>query len=212
MKIKVCGMKYPENIKDVLKYTPDFMGFIFYEKSPRFVEGQLNPFLIHSNYKVKTVGVFVNTPLKEVLETVKKHQLNFVQLHGNESIEYVIELSNSKIKIIKAFQINDEFDWESIREYSDYVNYFLFDTVTKSYGGSGQKFNWNQLEEYKGSTPFFLSGGISLNDIEEIQRLRIHQLHGIDVNSKFENEPGIKNVELVKEMIKKVQDESSISG
>lgn len=211
MKIKVCGMKYPDNIKAVQNLKPDFMGFIFYKNSPRYMVNAM-PSLIRFNENTKKVGVFVNSPVLEVMSFVNKFSLDFVQLHGNERVEYVRKLAGSKTKIIKAFRINEDFDWEIIHRYVPYVNYFLFDTATKKYGGSGLKFDWSLLNHYQEKTPFFLSGGITLEDIQEIKSLHISELFGIDVNSGFEIAPGIKNTELVKEIINKIRNESSISS
>lgn len=205
MKIKVCGLKHPENIVRIQKCNPDFVGFIFFKESPRYVSDKSFLLSLDLKDKSKTVGVFVNCPMNEVKELVALYQLDLVQLHGDETLEYVRELSFSGIKIIKAFQINEDFDWDRLENYSPYVQYFLFDTATKQYGGSGLKFNWDHLVNYRISIPFFLSGGISINDVESIADLNLPQLHGIDINSKFETRPGFKDVELVNQMINKVR-------
>jgi len=212
MKIKICGMKYPENIQAVLQAEPDFMGFIFYEKSPRYVDNQLEVSTVAFNERTQKIGVFVNSTINTVLETVITHNLDFVQLHGNETIGYVKELFSKNIKIIKAFQITENFNWSALTQFTDYVSYFLFDTASKNYGGSGLKYDWEQLKNYKETTPFFLSGGIKVDDIQEITKLKLPQLYGIDVNSKFESAPGLKNIDLVKTMINQVRNESNISS
>ena len=203
-------MKYPENIEAIKSYNPDYMGFIFYEKSPRYVTENTLSSMVIFNGNPQTIGVFVNSPIKEVIKIATKYNLDFVQLHGNESVAYAKELLAANIKIIKAFQIKEGFDWLSINNYTPYVDYFLFDTATKNYGGSGLKFNWEQLSNYKEKTPFFLSGGITTNDVQKINNLNIPQLYAIDINSKFETEPGIKDIELVKKMIKEVRNETNI--
>ena len=211
MKIKVCGMKNPENIEAILEFQPDFMGFIFYKQSKRYVDNELDIAEIVSN-NTKKVGVFVNSPISRVLEIVAKHKLDLVQLHGNESVDYLRDLSSEKVKIIKVFQISEHFNWSETLPFEEYSNYFLFDTATKNYGGSGLKFEWNQLKNYSGKLPFFLSGGISLDDVESIKKLSIPLLYGVDINSKFESSPGNKKTELVKTMINLIQNESNISS
>jgi phosphoribosylanthranilate isomerase len=207
MKIKVCGMKNPENIEAVLQSEPDFMGFIFYEKSPRYVGNGLDVSTIAFKENTQKIGVFVNSTIDTVLETVKTHNLDFVQLHGDETIDYVKELFSKKIKIVKAFQITENFNWSELTQFADYVSYFLFDRATKNYGGSGLKFDWEQLEKYNEKIPFFLSGGIKINDIQEINKLNLPLLYGIDINSKFESAPGVKNIGLIKTMINQVRHE-----
>jgi phosphoribosylanthranilate isomerase len=210
MRIKVCGMKYPENIKAIQKLKPDFMGFIFYEKSPRLVDEELLPKLDAIDEKISTVGIFVNASIAEVIKKMKDFSFDYVQLHGNESAEFVKELNEEGIQIIKAFQIHENFDWRLLQPYQKLVNYFLFDTPTKNYGGSGKKFNWETLNNYTQNTPFFLSGGIGIEDIQEIKNLKLPLLFGIDVNSKFETSPGEKDEELVKTMINQVRDERKL--
>ncbi len=198
-------MKYPENINAVNQCEPDFMGFIFYKKSPRYVLDKTLVSAKEMNANTKTVGVFVNSPISEVLKTVEEYKLNFVQLHGDESSEYAEELSNEGVNLIKAFQIKEDFDWDKIKGYVPFVNYFLFDTATKNYGGSGLKFNWELLKNYEEEIPFFLSGGIEIDDAEVIKKVNLPQLFAIDINSKFETEPGVKNEELVNKMINTIR-------
>ena len=217
MKLKVCGMKYEENILELAQLQPDYMGFIFYEKSPRFVEEQI-PQL---NSAIKKTGVFVNAEPSFIQQKVKANNLQAVQLHGNESAEYCQELKkklekpfdsaqgdiqDDKIKIIKAFSIKDEFDFQELEKYLPVVDYFLFDTKGKNPGGNGFTFDWRVLKEYPFQKPFFLSGGIGLNEVEKIkefQQLNL-PLHAIDVNSKFETEPGRKNIEEIIFFTKKI--------
>lgn len=208
MKIKVCGMKYPENIEAIQNCQPDFIGHIFYEKSPRYMTEKLVKSNATSKGKHQTVGVFVNSPIENVLEKVSKYELDYVQLHGDESVEYIQELYMKNVKVIKAFRIDDHFNWTNFEPYESYVNYFLLDTSTKKYGGSGLKFDWNLLKIYNNNTPFFLSGGIEIDDVQAIKNLNIPQLYAIDINSKFETEPGVKNIELVKIFISQIRNES----
>ncbi|HLV41068.1 MAG TPA: phosphoribosylanthranilate isomerase [Brumimicrobium sp.] len=210
MKIKICGMKHPENIKAIQKLQPDLMGFIFYEKSLRCVDQEI---LQKTNLSIKdisTVGVFVNTSISDVIEIAEKFSFDFIQLHGNETSEYVKKLYDTGLKIIKAFQIKEDFDWKTLQHYAMSVSYFLFDTPTEKYGGSGKKFNWEHLKKYNEKNPFFLSGGITGDDIQEIKNLKMPLLYGIDVNSKFETEPGRKDEEMIKKMINQVRNGSKI--
>jgi phosphoribosylanthranilate isomerase len=213
MKLKVCGMKYEKNIRQVLALEPDYMGFIFYKDSVRYVDQGFSP-LSYQQQKVKTkfVGVFVNATINEVKNKVSTYKLDYVQLHGNESTEYCLELS-SQLKIIKVFRVDDDFDFKRIEPYKLCCKYFMFDTFTNEYGGSGKSFNWNKLVEYDNEIPFFLSGGISLENIDDLLSLKQLNIHAIDVNSRFEISPGLKDVEklkMLKEKIKKYETEQKI--
>lgn len=209
MRIKVCGMKYPDNISELIELPIDMMGMIFYEKSPRYVE-KLSLYEIDSLIKQTTnngidrVGVFVNEDIDTVLEKVDKYALDMVQLHGNESPEYVHEL-NKKTPVIKAFSIAMAEDIEKTKEYDRLFGYFLFDTKTPQHGGSGQKFDWSVLDAYAGATPFLLSGGIGSEDGEVIKQINHPKFYGIDLNSRFETEPGRKDINLLKQFIKSIQ-------
>lgn len=197
MKLKICGMKYPENILEVGALLPDYMGFIFWEKSARYFNGEI-PELIET---VKKVGVFVNQSQEEILEKVTKYNLQAVQLHGNESVEFCSELKKQlpkKVQIIKAFSADNDFDFEVLKPYEAICDYFLFDTKGKLPGGNGTTFDWTILKKYTSEKPFFLSGGIGINElnaIEEISKTNL-PIYAIDVNSKFEIEPGLKNKNL----------------
>ncbi len=200
--IKVCGMREPTNILEVADLKPDMLGFIFYPQSKRFVGDDFNPDIIHSlNHKISTVGVFVNELQEIVLEKLKLYKFDFVQLHGSESPNYCYKIGK-ECKVLKSFGIHDKFDWYSVNPYIDVCDYLLFDTSTKDFGGSGIKFNWPLLKNYHLSKPFFLSGGIGPNDIKEIEKLKFPYLVGLDINSKFEIEPGLKNVNLLQKFIK----------
>jgi len=220
MKLKVCGMKYVENIQQVAGLQPDYLGFIFYEKSKRNFEGIIPEF---SN-SIKKTGVFVNEYIEIVISLVEEYRLDAIQLHGDESVEYVVNLkkqltenralfieenktikkkknqhyiSKNEVEIIKVFGIKDEFNFDVLKPYLEVVDYFLFDTKGKERGGNGTKFDWSVLEKYPFDTPFFLSGGIGLDDVEEVQKIMKSNLpiYALDVNSKFESEPGIKEIE-----------------
>lgn len=196
MKIKVCGMRDSENISGLLNLKPDFIGFIFYDKSKRFV-ADFPQIAIPSS--TKKVGVFVNEKIDEIIEKTLKYKLDFVQLHGNETPEYCEELTGHKIKIIKAFSIDEKFDISATKPFEKHVFLFLFDTKGKYYGGNGLKFNWDLLQNYKGKTPFLLSGGITKNDVKEIKKFNHPAFLGIDINSGFELEPALKNTNEIKE-------------
>ena len=211
MKIKVCGLKYQENIFDIASLGPDYLGFIFYDKSPRYVDHELNIDLLNQLPKtICKVGVFVNSEINYILDQVKNYQLEFIQLHGSESVKYCQELKEHGIKIIKAFQIEKGFDFNKIIPFKKVVDYFLFDTKTNTYGGSGKKFNWDILEAYDNEIPFFLSGGISLEDANTIKNdllLKKLNIKALDINSCFETLPAVKNTTMVSNFIKKINNE-----
>lgn len=200
MKLKICGMKY--NITEVATLQPDYLGFIFYHKSPRDFEGII-PELPKG---IKKVGVFVDAPIPKVLDKVNNYSLDVIQLHGNESAEYTKDLLRGFIdsainqpKIIKVFSIKDKFDFSQLRPYKDLVDYFLFDTKGQLPGGNGYTFNWQILNNYPLSKPYFLSGGIGLDQLENIKKFKKSSAskycYAIDVNSKFEIKPGLKIIE-----------------
>ena len=198
MKLKICGMKYPENIIEVGSLLPDYMGFIFWDKSARYITQDI-PELIKT---IKKVGVFVNQSQEEILEKGKKHNLQAIQLHGNESFEFISELKKQlpkKVEIIKAFSADDNFDFEVIKPFEPVCDYFLFDTKGKLPGGNGTTFDWTILKKYNSDKPFFLSGGIGINELKAIEEISKSNLpiYAVDVNSKFEIEPGLKNKNLL---------------
>jgi phosphoribosylanthranilate isomerase len=199
LKLKICGMKYPDNIREVAQLAPDYMGFIFYQKSKRFVGADFVIPEISSS--IKKVGVFVNDTIDNILVKVNKYKLDLVQLHGDESAEFCKTIRTT-VPVIKAFGIDENFDFSLLNKYADSCDYFLFDTKTPEYGGSGTKFDWNILENYKGNKPFFLSGGIELESVKKISNLKsqISNLYAIDVNSKFEIKPGLKDIDKLKTM------------
>jgi phosphoribosylanthranilate isomerase len=208
MKIKVCGMRNVENLSSLLALKPDFVGFIFYNKSKRYVE-EFPQTKFPKN--VKKVGVFVNETVQEVLKKANEFELDCVQLHGNETPEYISQLRLSEvdpkpfsIDVIKAFSIDDNFDFRITNSYENVCDYFLFDTKGKDYGGNGIKFNWEILQNYKGRTPFLLSGGISKEDVEGIKKIHHKYFEGVDVNSGFEIEPGLKNIDDIEEFKNKL--------
>ena len=201
MKLKVCGMKYENNIKELELLAPDFMGFIFYEKSPRYVEEMLP---LKKQNGPKRVGVFVNQSLEFIQNKIKEYEIDIVQLHGKESPEFCEHLKRIEpnIEIIKVFAVLNQFDFEQLTPYEVYCDYFLFDTKGPNPGGNSFVFDWKILEDYNSSKPFFLSGGIGLeelNDLREFMSSEKSKLcYAIDVNSKFEIEPGLKDLEKIK--------------
>ncbi|MFA5297742.1 MAG: phosphoribosylanthranilate isomerase [Lutibacter sp.] len=196
MKIKVCGMRDSKNISELMTLKPDFIGFIFYDKSLRNVTDFPQ---IEIPLSTKKVGVFVNETIEHIVKKVNQYQLDFVQLHGKETITYCEKLALQKIKTIKAFSVDEQFDFSVVKPFEKHVSLFLFDTKGKNYGGNGIKFNWDLLQKYKGKTPFLLSGGITKNEVEEIKKFKHPAFLGIDINSGFEIEPGLKNTDEIKE-------------
>ena len=204
MRIKVCGMKDSENIKQLARLPIDYMGLIFYQKSQRFV-GNLDAGLINALPRsIKKTGVFVNAEEEYIIQKVIMYNLDFVQLHGVEAPEFCRKI-NEQIPVVKAFSVSDAADLEKLQAYDGGCRYFLFDTKTPQYGGSGQKFDWGILHYYNGNTPFFLSGGISPDDSDTIKRIKHPAFYGIDMNSKFEIEPGFKNIQLLEKFIKDIR-------
>lgn len=204
MKLKVCGLKNQINIEEIMQLSIDYMGFIFYKKSPRFIDTNLSfDFMRTIPKHIEKVGVFVNENSYSIYNKIAHYDLDIVQLHGEETPELCAELK-SYAKVMKAFQMNDDFDFKQLEKYIPVVDYFLFDTQTVLYGGSGISFNWQLLDDYKFNKPFFLSGGIGLESSIQISQFKHTQLHGIDINSKFEIEPGLKETEKIKQFILKL--------
>ena len=201
MKLKVCGMKHSQNITEIESLFPDLMGFIFYEKSKRF----FNQPEINLNNKVKRVGVFVNENIQEIKNKIKKYKLDYVQLHGEENVNFCNSLQPF-VKIIKVFKIDYNFNFKKTEEFQEVCDYFLFDTKSQLHGGSGKKFDWDLLKNYNCKKDFFLSGGIDISDIEEIKKIvNSYPIAGIDVNSKFELENLEKDKEKINLLIKKLR-------
>ena len=195
-------MREQENLLEVSRFQPDFLGFIFYNKSPRYV-GNLDPTILDKLPKsIKKVGVFVNESLGTILTAIHNYNLDAVQLHGADNRELCRVLKeDAKVMVIKVFPVSSADNLKVTKSYEAVSDYFLFDTQTELHGGSGQKFNWQILHEYKGETPVFLSGGIAPDDIKAIRKLMHPKMIGIDLNSRFENKPAVKNVELLREFI-----------
>ena len=211
-------MRDPENIRQVAGTGIDWMGFIFYARSARSIDSRQwtvdslkktdspsNYHLSTVNRQLKRVGVFVNATPEYTIETANLYKLDYLQLHGNESPDTCYALQKRGYAIIKAFSIASADDLTSTTEYEGRTDYFLFDTKCNSYGGSGKQFDWSVLASYKGNTPFLLSGGISPDSVDAVRNFRHPQLAGIDLNSGFETEPGMKDAEKIKTFIDKIK-------
>ena len=186
-------MKLTSNIIEVSKINPDYMGFIFWEKSKRFFSGNIP----NISENIKKTGVFVDSPINVILNKIKKHNLNAIQLHGDESIDFCKKIKLlTDIEIIKVFKVNDNFNFNKILSFDKVCDYYLFDTKGKLPGGNGFRFDWEILKKYPYKKKFFLSGGIGLLDINNLKKiLKLNlPIHAIDVNSKFELRNEIKNV------------------
>lgn len=207
MQLKICGMKHAANIAAVASLEPDYLGFIFYAGSPRFISEISAELIKYVPASIKTTGVFVNEELDKVKAGILKCNLKAVQLHGNESVAFCKAIKETGVDVIKAFGIGQGFDFEQLNAYQGVVDYFLFDTQTPAHGGSGKTFDWKLLTNYGLQTPYFLSGGIDLEHLNAIKEINDPRLYAIDVNSKFELEPGLKDVEKLKELIKNLNEQ-----
>ena len=212
LKLKVCGLTQLAQIQELISLNTDFLGFIFYEKSPRFVLNHLSLEEISEIKHLGKVGVFVNESVEKITEISEKANLNFIQLHGDEDENFIIELKKSvkkEVKLIKVFRVGETFNFK-FSIFNSLVDYFLFDTDSKAFGGTGQTFDWQILNEIEIPKPYFLSGGISLENIKNLQNFvkvnmrenktltKLNTPFALDINSKFETEPGIKNLEKIK--------------
>ncbi|WP_185869799.1 phosphoribosylanthranilate isomerase [Blattabacterium cuenoti] len=202
LKIKICGMKF--QIQKISTLNPDFIGFIFYPNSPRFVGN--NFFIPKIRNKILKTGVFVNEIEEKILQISNKKKLDFIQLHGTEKPSYCEKLFKKGLKLIKSFRIDNHFSFKkNVEDYIPFCTYFLFDNNTVHYGGSGKKFCWKKLYEYNFKTPFFLSGGIGIKDFNKVKNFLHPKIFGIDLNSKFEIFPGKKNKIALDFFLKKIR-------
>ena len=208
MIIKVCGMREPENIRAVEEIGTDWMGFIFFPKSPRFVENVPD----YLPQQSKRVGVFVNASIDEIVEKTQQFRLQFIQLHGRETPAFCRELRQRipfDMKIIKMIPIATRNDIQMADSFTNDVDYFLFEskipTNGGTYGGSGQQFDWSILQRYQGSVPFLLTGGIGEEDVERITRFHHPQFIGIDLNSRFETAPALKDTKKIRAFVDKIR-------
>lgn len=212
MKIKVCGLKSPDNILAIAALPVDFIGLILYNGSPRNAASEQMIEWLEQNESalagVKIAGVFVNAEIEDVLNAVHDYRLDFVQLHGDESPDYCRELDSFRslssmrtAKLIKAFRVDEQFDFSSVAAYASWCSYALFDTRSAEYGGSGRHFDWELLRQYGGPLPFLLSGGIAEEDAEALLQFRHPLMMGVDINSRFETAPAEKDVEKINRFI-----------
>jgi phosphoribosylanthranilate isomerase len=200
VKLKICGMRDAENIQRVASLQPDMMGFIFYVKSPRYVGEQ---FKLPEDFppSIKRVGVFVNESSERVRQLVNALALDYVQLHGNEYVEQCEALRDGRIKVIKVFSVDDQFDFERTRPYEGVADFFLFDTKGKYYGGNAQPFDWSVLKKYNQRIPFFLSGGLNPGNVADaIAATQGMNLFALDINSGVEESPGVKDLNKIKSL------------
>ena len=205
MIVKVCGMRDTENIRQIDEIRGvDWMGFIFYPRSPRNVSSVPNFLPQHC----KRVGVFVNSSIEEIAKRVDEFWLDIVQLHGNENPGYIFNLRNAigeNVKIIKMIQIETEDDIRHTEQYEGLADYFLFETRCKGYGGSGKQFDWDILQQYNGNVPFLITGGIGSDDADKVLSFSHPKFIGIDLNSRFELSPAIKDSTLIDKFIKQIK-------
>ena len=189
-------MRDPANIADVIVLQPDYLGFIFYKGSKRYVASLDETVTDAIPATIRKTGVFVNAPFEEIAAAVNRYHLSAIQLHGNETAAFIkaLRMVFPQVEMIKAFGIHDSFDFTLISDYESVVDYFLFDTQTAAHGGSGQQFDWTLLKGYTLNKPYFLSGGIGLDSLEALQQINDPSLYAIDINSKFELAPALKDV------------------
>jgi phosphoribosylanthranilate isomerase len=199
MIVKVCGMRDAENIRQLEALGIDWMGMIFWPKSKRYVSTPP----VYLPQHVRKVGVFVDASLDAIRQHVEDYHLDIVQLHGQESPETLKALK--PLKLIKAFNIATPEDLQKTVAYEGLADYFLFDTKGKSVGGNGEKFDWSVLDSYQGETPFLLSGGIGSEDAQDIKSFHHPKCIGIDLNSRFETEPGLKDITKLKQFLEAIR-------
>lgn len=200
-------MRESQNILALAELQPDFMGFIFYEKSARFTGEILDKKTLKNLPKnIQKTGVFVNETIEKVIGTWKEYDLDFVQLHGNETVDFCKKLKKEGLNIIKVFSVDNSFDFSETFNFEPFVDFFLFDTKAEGgYGGHGKTFDWQILANYSGEKPFLLAGGISLENLGDLDIIKNKNFVGIDINSKFEISPGHKSIEALKELFEKIR-------
>ncbi|GAB3225537.1 phosphoribosylanthranilate isomerase [Hymenobacter seoulensis] len=206
VRLKVCGMAQPENLRAVAALRPDFLGFIFYPKSKRYMVPTLTPAEAAAvPASIQKVGVFVDGDLETVQARVAEYGLQAVQLHGHETPELCGTLRAAGLTVIKAFAVGEEFEFTSLLPYVNQVDYFLFDTAGAQPGGNGTAFNWQLLAEYTLPVPYFLAGGLALEHAQTLRNLQLPGLFALDLNSKFETEPGVKDATQLQHMFAAVR-------
>jgi phosphoribosylanthranilate isomerase len=208
MRLKICGMRESDNIRQLLALQPDYMGFIFYEKSSRFVGEDLDEDLLKSfPFTTRKVGVFVNATAAYILENYKKYELDYVQLHGEELPDFCKNLKHKGVNIIKAFSVDENFNFGKLQNYKPYCDFFLFDTKGEQRGGNGTTFDWSILDKYDNEKPFFLAGGIDLENAHNALEIKGLRIHSLDVNSKFEISPALKDIDKIEELMSIIKPE-----
>jgi phosphoribosylanthranilate isomerase len=205
LKVKVCGLNEPGNIVKIADLSPDFMGYIFYQGSKRFVGTEPDFLSMHKPQDILITGVFVDEALQVMIKSIVYYSLDAVQLHGIEDPGFCTKLKETGVIIVKAFEVNERLNFRNLLPFMECCDYFLFDTGTGGKGGSGQKFDWSRLKDYDLGKPFFLSGGIGPDDAKEIKKISHPDLFAVDINSRFEISPGIKDVEKVKNFINEIK-------
>ena len=205
IKVKVCGLRDPGNTREVCDAEPDYCGFIFYRSSPRFIGESAAELFEKVPASILKVGVFVNEGKESVIGIARRWHLDLVQLHGSETPDYCSSIRSEGFKVIKSFGVDARFDFKNTLHFSEACDYFLFDTRSREHGGTGVKYNWKKLSEYSLEKPFFLSGGIGPGDVHLIRKIDNKNLYGVDINSRFETAPGIKNIETVRSFIKELK-------
>jgi phosphoribosylanthranilate isomerase len=200
-KLKICGMRDQQNIIDIGARDPDYMGFIFYKKSPRYVGDR---FVIPAELStgITKVGVFVNEGTEEMLRHALRLSLGALQLHGAETPDQCDKIRDKGYQVIKVFSVDSNFDFDAVARYRQVVDYFMFDTRGTHFGGNAMAFDWSILRKYDQRTPFFLSGGLSPDNVEGIQVLKGMNLHALDVNSGVEQSPGLKSLDKLTAFLK----------
>lgn len=205
MKIKVCGMRDPANLRQLIDLAPDYIGFIFHQGSKRFVGNIEESIMALVPEHIKKTGVFVDAERVEIENKIQKYALGAVQLHGKESAAFCRQIKEEGTEVIKAFGIDESFNFNTLNDYINSVDYFLFDTRTSQHGGSGRVFDWDFLKKYTLTLPYFLSGGLSVDNLDEVKGINDTRLYAVDINSRFETEPGIKDLNKVKKAIELVR-------
>jgi phosphoribosylanthranilate isomerase len=195
LKLKICGMRDPDNLREVVAHArPDYVGFIFHPASPRYAGSLLPSALADLPRHVVRTGVFVNDSLGNIQLRAATFGLGAVQLHGDEPPEFCQQVRQLGQVVVKAFSIDHEFDFGRLADYAEVADYFLFDTKGQYFGGNGRAFDWSLLDGYDNAKPFFLSGGIDIEHLAAIRRLTHLNLYAVDINSKFDIAPGLKQV------------------
>lgn len=198
MKLKICGMNNQENTLSISELQPDFLGFIFWRDSKRYCDNVIE----NVPDTIQKVGVFVDADYNEIVDKIISHQLNYVQLHGEETADFCLQLRNTTIKVIKSITIDNKFNFNELKFNKNCIDYYLFDTKGKLPGGNGTTFDWEILNQYKEDIPYFLSGGISLEEWPKLENFlqseAAKKCFAIDINSQFEDDFGVKNKQKIK--------------